>query len=226
MKIVFAGLDEPLELPAGECVTLEIENQTLFTRLALSLRSLEGKFAAEPYSLWEDDEELKPSETLLVIDNPLSLPWDERTLMTRVIKQMELEFLEDEDLRQVIEGLQMAMNTKLMSLGLGMNADYAFANDWEFKKYLKFVGFGVDYQEARPLLDNLLNFLSLALDAGDNRILVFVNLKTFLSKNDFIGLLEQVFYQKSRVLLIENKREECSYKHECKRVIDLHFLEN
>ena len=126
MKIVFTGLDEPLELPAGECVTLEVENQTLFTRLALSLRSLEGRFAAEPYSLWEDEGELKPSETLLVIDNPLSLPWDERTLMTRVIKQMELEFLEDEDLRQAIEGLQMAMNTKLLSLGMGMNADYAF----------------------------------------------------------------------------------------------------
>lgn len=226
MKIVFAGLDEPLELSAGECATLEIENQTLFTRLALSLRSLEGRFAAEPYSLWEDDEELKPSETLLVIDNPLSLPWDERVLMARVIKRMELEFLEDEDLRQVVEGLQMAMNTKLMSLGLGMNADYAFANDWELKKYLKFVGFGVDYQETRPLLDNLLNFLSLALDAGDNRILVFINLKTFLSKNDFIGLLEQVFYQKSRVLLIENKHDKCNYEHECKRAIDLHFLEN
>lgn len=226
MRIVFTGLDEPLELPVGECVTLEVENQTLFARLALSLRSLEGRFAAEPYSLWEDDEELKPSEVLLVIDNPLSLPWDERALMARVIKRLELEFLEDEDLRQVVEGLQMAMNAKLMSLGLGMNADYAFANGWEFKKYLKFVGFGVDYQETRPILDNLLNFLSLTLDASDHRVLVFVNLKTFLSKSDFKGLLEQVFYQKSRVLLIENKRDDYNYDHEYKRAIDLHFLES
>lgn len=226
MKLVFAGLDEPLELPAGECVTLEVENQTLFTRLVLSLRSLEGRFAAEPYSLWEDDEELKPSETLLVIDSPLSLPWDERVLMGRIIKQMEREFLEDEDLRQVVEGLQVAMDTKLMSIGLGMNADFAFANNWEFKKYLKFAGFGVDYQETRPFLDNLLNFLSLTLDAGDHRVLVFVNLKTFLSKNDFEVILEHVFYQKTRVLLIENKRDEYNYDHEHKRAIDLHFLES
>ena len=226
MKLVFAGLDEPLELPAGECVTLEVENQTLFTRLVLSLRSLEGRFAAEPYSLWEDDEELKPSETLLVIDSPLSLPWDERVLMGRIIKQMEREFLEDEDLRQVVEGLQVAMDTKLMSIGLGMNADFAFANNWEFKKYLKFAGSGVDYQETRPFLDNLLNFLSLTLDAGDHRVLVLVNLKTFLSKNDFEVILEHVFYQKTRVLLIENKRDEYNYDHEHKRAIDLHFLES
>ena len=34
------------------------------------------------------------------------------------------------------------------------------------ERYLKFRGFGVDMQDYKPLLDNLLNFLSLALDAG------------------------------------------------------------
>lgn len=226
MRLVFAGLDGPLELASGECATLEVENQTLFTRLVLSLRSFEGRFAAEPFTLWEGDEELKPSDSMLVIDNPLSPPWDERALLGRIIKQMEREFLEDEDMRQAVGGLQEAMNARLMSLGMGMNTDFAFANDWDFKKYLKFVGFGVDYQENRSFLDNLSNFLSLALDAGDQRVLVFVNLKTFLSKNDFESLLEQVFYQKTRVLLLENKHDECSYEHEHKRLVDLHFLES
>ena len=226
MRLVFAGLDEPLELVAGECTILEVENQTLFTRLVLSLRSCEGRIAAEPYSLWEDDAELKPSESMLVVDNPLSPPWDERALLGRIIKQMEREFLEDEDLRQAVERLQGAMNVQLMSLGMGLNTDFIFAHDWEFKKYLKFIGFGVDYQENRSFLDNLSNFLSLALDAGDQRVLVFVNLKTFLSKNDFESFIEQVFYQKTRVLLLENKHDGCCYAHESKRVVDLHFLES
>ena len=226
MKLVFAGLDTPLELLAGECTTLEVESQTLFARLVLSLRSLEGRFAIEPYSVWENDTELKPRESLLVVDNPLSLPWDERTLMGQIIKQMEREFLEDEDLRQAVEKLKEAMNAQLMTLGMGLNADFVFANDWEFKRYLKFNGFGVDYQESRSFFDNLSNFLSLVLDTGDKRTLAFVNLKTFLSKKDFVSLLEQVSFQKTRVLLLENKHDDSSYEYERKRTVDLHFLES
>lgn len=226
MKLVFTGLELPVELAPGECSTLEVANQTLFTRLVLSLMSGEGRFAQEPYSLWEDDAEVKAKDALLVIDNPLRLPWDERGLVGGVLKQIEREFLEDEDLRQAVEGLQRAMNAQLLSLGMGMNADMGFAQEWELRRYLKFLGFGVSYQETKSFLDNLLNFLSLALDAGDQRTFVFVNLKTFLSKNDFESFLEQVFYQKSKILLLECIRDESSYEHERKRAVDLHFIES
>lgn len=226
MKLVFTGLELPIELAAGECSTLEVANRTLFTRLVLSLMSGEGGFSQEPYSLWEDDVEVKPKDALLVIDNPLRLPWDERSIAGGVLKQIEREFLEDEDLRQAVEGLQRAMNAQLMSLGMGMNADMGFSQEWELRRYLKFLGFGVSYQETKSFLDNLLNFLSLALDAGDSRTFVFVNLKTFLSKNDFESFIEQVFYQKSKILLLECTRDECSYEHERKRLVDLHFIES
>lgn len=42
MKLVFAGLENPIELAAGECTTLEVANSTLFTRVVCSLMSGEG----------------------------------------------------------------------------------------------------------------------------------------------------------------------------------------
>lgn len=226
MRLVFSGLDEPIELVEGKCATLEVANRTLFTRLVLSLASGEGRYAQEPYSAWEDDEELKPRDAFLVVENPLQLPWDDRALMGQVLKRVEREFLEDEDMRQEIEKLQMETATLLMSFGFGMNSDLSFSQEWELRRYLKFLGFGVSYQEARSFLDNLLNFLSLTLDAGDKRVLTFVNLKTFLSKNDFSSFLEQVFFQKSRILLLESAFDESSYEHERKRTVDLHFIES
>ncbi len=226
MKLVFSGLDEPIELVPGECVTLEVANRTLFTRLVQSLMSGEGRCAREPYTLWEGEAELASKEALLVIDNPLRLPWDDRGLMGQVVKKIEREFLEDEDLRQAIEGFQRAMEVQLMTLGLGMNADFGCCQEWELKRYLKFLGFGVSYQETKTFLDNLLNFMSLALDAGDKRTFVFVNLKTFLSENDFESFLEQVFFQKSRIMLLECTHDEHRHAHEQKRVVDLHFIES
>lgn len=226
MRLVFAGLDRPLELEPGNCITLEVENQALFVRLVRSLVSGEGRYADEPYSVWDGDEELKPRDALLVIDNPLQLPWDERGFMGSVLKRIEREYLEDEDLRRAVEGLQSAMASQLAALGMGLNADFSFGQEWDFRRYLKFMGFGVSYQESKSFLDNQLNFLSLALDSGDKRVLVFVNLKTFLSENDFRMFLDQVFFQKSRVLLLENKLDSNSYEHESKRCIDLHFIES
>ena len=226
MRLVFAGLDSPLELDPGICMTLEVENESLFTRCVRSLMSGEGRYADEPYSIWEGEDELKPKESLLIIDNPLQLPWDERGLMGSVNKRIEREYLEDEDLRRTVEGLQSAIASQLAVLGMGMNADFGFCQEWDFKRYLKFMGFGVSYQEGKSFLDNQLNFLSLALDSGDKRALVFVNLKTFLSENDFRVFLDQVFFQKSRILLVENKLDEMSYEYESKRRIDLHFIES
>lgn len=226
MRVVFSGLDNPMELEAGECSTLEVQSSALFARLARSMLSGEGRYAEEPYSIWDGDAELKPKDALLVIDNPLQLPWDERGLMGTIIKRMEREYLEDEDLRKAVEDYQRSINSALMALGLGMNADLGFSQEWDFKRYLKFAGFGVSYQEGKSFLDNLLNFLSLALDAGEKRTFVFVNLKTFLSENDFMLFLDQVFFQKTSVLLLENKRDEHYYEHERKRLVDLHFIES
>ena len=46
MRLVFAGLDRPLELEPGNCTTLEVENQALFVRLVRSLVSGEGRYAS------------------------------------------------------------------------------------------------------------------------------------------------------------------------------------
>ena len=226
MRIVFSGLDKPMELEAGECSTLEVQSPALFARFARSLLSGEGRYADEPYSVWDGDAELKPKDSLLVIDNPLQLPWDERGLMGTIVKRVEREYLEDEDLRRAVEEYQRSINSALMTLGLGMNADWTFSQEWDFKRYLKFAGFGVNYQDGKSFLDNLLNFLSLALDAGEKRTFVFVNLKTFLSENDFKAFLDQVFFQKTKVLLLENKQDGLYYEHERKRVVDLHFIES
>lgn len=39
MKLVFAGLEHPVELAAGEVAVLQVENSALFARFANSLQS-------------------------------------------------------------------------------------------------------------------------------------------------------------------------------------------
>lgn len=226
MRLVFAGLENPVELEGGETAVLQIENAALFARVVMSLQSGLGRYAAEPYSIWDQEDELKPDKALMLVSDVTHLPWEERSFVTAIAKKIEREFLEDEELRMEVEGSERALKERLASLGLGFNADFGFSLEWDVKRYLKFLGFGVAFQEDKSLLDNLLNFLSFALDAGCKKTIVFVNLKTFLTKNELKTLYEHVFFLKMRVLLLENKIDNMSYGHERKLTVDLQFLEH
>ena len=204
MRLVFSGFENPLELEAGEASVLQVENGALFARVAGSLRSGCGRYALEPYSFWDEEREVAPKDALLFISDPLSLPWDDRTFLSAVVKRVEREFLEDEDLRMEVEETEGALRRKLELLDMGFNADVGFALEWDLKRYLKFLGFGIAFQEEKTFLDNLLNFLSYALDAGCKKVICLVNLKTFLTKNELEQLYEHIFFLKLRVLLLDN----------------------
>lgn len=226
MRLAIDGLETVIEFVPGHTSVLQIENSALFARVARSFDSLEGRFALEPYTFWTEDREEKPSAALMVIPDPLHLPWEDRSLMGEVLKRIEREFLEDEDLRRAVEKLDSSLAGRLMELGFGLNSDYGFGLEWDLKRYLKFRGFGVGESSDISFLDNLINFLSLALDAGCNKVIAFVNLKTFLTKNDIERLYEYVFYSKLNVVLLENAPDETIYEYERKTIVDLQFLEH
>ena len=53
MRLVFSGLEHPVELVAGETSVLQVENSALFARIVASLQNGLGRQAMEPYSLWK-----------------------------------------------------------------------------------------------------------------------------------------------------------------------------
>ena len=225
MKLVLAGLENPVEIESGFATTLQVENEALFARIARSILSLQGREALEPFTLWEEDGEIRPASALIVVSDVLHLPWDDRALMGEVLNRIEREFLEDEDLRRVVESMDVMLSARLLQLGLAMNSDYAFGLQWNLRRYLKFRGFGIGSGEDESLLDNLMNFLSLALDAGCKKVIVFVNLKTFLTKNELVVLFNHIFSSNMKILLLENKHDDNEYESERKIVIDLDFIE-
>lgn len=225
MRIAFSGLEYPIDVEPGYPTVLQIENQALFARMCSSLRDGEGRYAYEPYTLWEGEDELKPSSSLMFIDTPFDLPWSDKSLMGEVSKRFEKLFLDDEELRGEIDSAAESIASKFLTLGMAMNADYGFDIEWDLRKFVKAFGFGIDRTAQNSVFDSLIDFMSLALDAGCKKTLVFVNLKTFLTKKEVSELYRHVFFSKMSVLLLENKHDETEYEYESKRTIDLQFLE-
>lgn len=227
MKLTFEG-HSPLTIDPGYPCVLQIEPSGLFAKVAESLFSCEGRYAGESYTLWDlvDGEwvECNPRNSLLYIPNPFDLPWMEKCLGGEVLKRVEVDFVNDEEFRHHFEELERGISSRIMSLSDPYSADYSLAVEWDMTKLLKMLGFGIDADPSAKLIDNLISFLSLALDSRLEKVIVFVNLKTFLTENEVQRLYEHCFFTKRKVILLENKRDDNKYEYERKTVVDLDFL--
>lgn len=226
MKVVFAGLDHPIEVASGHVSVLTILNNALFCRLCQSLLSQEGEDAVEPYTVWDEEgEPVKPSDAFIVVRDPFNLPFDDKRLMGQLHERIKQELLVDEEARLRIKELSATVATIFSEICMQFNADYGFALEWDECRYLKAFGFGLELREDASLLDNLIRLIDLAADAKIDETILFVNIRTFLSKRDAIELNERVFFHGMKVLMLENRDLAIYDDIERKVVVDQHFVE-
>ena len=229
MKISFEGRKSPLVVDPGCPAVFQIEPPGLFARVVESLFSCEGRCASEKYTVWklagDDWEECSPKNSFLFASNVFDLPWSSRDLSGEILKRIESDFIADEEFRFQFEELERRISARVMSLSDPYSADYSLSIEWDMAKLLKMLGFGIGPEPGVKLIDNLISFLSLALDFRLEKAIIFVNLKTFLTRNEIQRLYEHCFFTKRKVILLENKRDDNEYEYERKTVIDLDFLE-
>lgn len=226
MRLVFSGADSPIEVNRGRVRTVEMENPHLFTRVCRSFIAGGDVDAFEPFSLWDGDgSELAPVKALLVVTDPLRLPWDSADLAGKLPAVMESLLFEDEDARSVFESYGRQLAAFAFRLTHQVECDYRFNVEWDVRRYLKAFGFAANRGEGLPYIEMLNTFLDFASDMQLKKVLVFVNLKTFLSENEFEQFLDRVFFHEFTVLLLESKACAIDYEYEDKTVIDQHFLE-
>ncbi len=226
MRISFADMENPIDVADRGITVLQIENKQLFSRVCESLISMLGERAKEPYTIWDEDGcEIRPDQALMVVPNSFDLPWKRKDLIGNLYAHMERELLFDEELRQEIQGLHVALESSVQRLGFQFNADYKFGVEWNISSYLKAFSYGIDISDTASLLDKLISFIDLGADMEIDKAIVFINLKTFLTKNDLERLHDRLFFHRMRALLLENHDAPFYEDVESKYVVDQDFVE-
>lgn len=226
MKLCFTGFDNPLTIQPGQVSVLEVHNKRWFTRLCQSLYEKVPHDALEPFALWADDgEELNYARSTVLVPSPLELPWNDKSMVGELRTKMVALMMEDDAVRQSVEKLAHELSSQTLSLGFRVQGDYAFALEWDLAKYLSSFGFGPELNTDAALIDSLIKFLDFMADVAPGKVLVFINLKIFLSENEQKRFFERVFFQNLLVILVEEVSSSGSFGNELKLVVDQDFLE-
>lgn len=226
MRIVFSGMERTVPLTCERVSVLRVANNTLFCRICQSLISGRGEDALEPYSIWSDEgERLGTKDAFIVASDPFALPFRHKSLLGALHSRMQDDLFADEDERARAQDLHNELAACVARLGFQLNGDYCFTVEWSLSSYLKAFGFGIDLSPDLSLLENLIRFVDLAADMAIDEAILFVNLKTFLSKNDLEVLCGHIVFHRLKVLMLENLHTGVHCGVESEIVVDQHFLE-
>lgn len=226
MRISFYGMDAPVEVCQKGMTVLRVLNESLFARICESLISGKGEEAREPYSIWGcDGAEVSPSNALLVVANPFDLPWKQRTAVGRLYSILGEELRADEDLGREMQDVLLELESSIRKLGFQLNGDYRFGVEWSLESHLRAFSYEVDIPDSASLLDNLISFVDFGADIKTDKVIVFVNLKTFLTKNELLELNDRFFFHGMGALLLENHESVLHEGIEQEYVVDRDFVE-
>lgn len=90
------------------------------------------------------------------------------------------------------------------------SANYAV----QFSDRLDIVGLlkamDVKYEEIEEsLLEHLIRYIKLVVELLGVKLIIFVNLRSYLSDRQFMGLIQEIKYQEIKALFIENQEKAC-----------------
>lgn len=185
----------------------------------------EGENIAEPFILLEDEKELKPSKNIEVVTDIISLDVNNKKFITAAIESLNKFCIADEMLNAEIEKMHQKLYLQIIDLINELSSDFSISANWNLAKYLKAYEFSVQINSFDGMFEKLTTYIQLMAEFMQEKIICFVNLKSYFDNAELIELYKYAIYNKVAILLVESSMQDVALDYERKLIIDNEFDE-
>lgn len=195
----------------------EIENKKLFYRFINDLYRLKnGELVEEFIAYNEKNEEINISKNIHILINYFNLELDAKKIITDANKII-IEQLDEKDIldfSKIYKKISNKMNSVINRSEMPLLLDDEFSVEMFFKLIKTTI------KKESELINNLLILIDINKIIRNNQILIFINLKEYLSKQELIELYKYAMYNSVKIILIDSKAYGICLKYESKIIID------
>lgn len=184
-----------------------IESPELFTEyvqeLYMQCENDEGRFV-----LSEEENEISLSKVSEIIMNPLGLELNQKKIINKLYSELVKTSVSEVMYEKTAELTRYIAN---YIMDLEDNADYTvqFADRLDVSILLK--AMDVKYEETEEsLLEHLIRYIKLVVPLLNIRLIILVNIRSYLNDRQFDGLIQEIKYQEIKALFIENQERGCA----------------
>lgn len=184
-----------------------IESPELFAEyvqeLYMQCENDEGRFV-----LSEEENEINLSKVSEIIINPLGLELNQKKIINKLYSELVKTSMSEVMYEKTAELTRYIAN---YIMDLEDNADYTvqFSDRLDVSILLK--AMDVKYEETEEsLLEHLIRYIKLVVSLLNVRLIILVNIRSYLNDRQFDELIQEIKYQEIKALFIENQERGCA----------------
>lgn len=206
MKLVHTELNQGMKIVFGQPCEWIIEAPAFFQRVVQELynqkNGLEGKF-----TLSLQDKILNISKKAEMIINPFAVDLNDKRILNKLYMQLseqansETFYMKTQEIRRQIYEYIFQLEQEYR---------YILNVDEEVDLNILFKAAGVRYEVfEEDFLDTLCRYMKIVSELLEIKLIICINLRSYLTAEQIITLINDVKYEEFGLLLIENQERSC-----------------
>lgn len=195
---------------------IEIENKKYFYRFIKDLYEIENIGINENINFFEDNVEKNINKKLKIFVNFFDFELNTKKMQTEIIKYI-VNTLDEENKNQIEVQYKKMLRTYKNIIN-SVDIPLKFDEDINIESLLKILNIGINKKE--ELLDNIILLIDIEKVLKTNSILIFINLKQYLSRDELAELYKYAIYSQVTIILIDSQCYGGTLKYEKKLIID------
>lgn len=217
MKINIKYLDNNIEIKEDKINIIEIENKNYFYRIVSDFNNISNGLNNDNIILFDKDlNEININNSINIIYDYFNFDLYFKKCNIAINKKLNLEIDEEnkKEIIQIYKKLLSKFNKSLKNIDLPLIIN----NELSFESILKHMKLNIKYYN--NLLENLLLIIDLEKELKINKLIIFINLKSYLNNKELEELYKYSIYNNIKIILIDSKSYGISKKYEEKLLID------
>ncbi len=217
MNLIYTFLDNKIDLYNDYVNSIEILNNNYFYRLTNLVYKYSNNQETEEFYFTENNEEIKLNKKIRIITNYYDFDFNNKKYINELIKNISNN-TDDNILLKLNNNynkLYKVLSSLINSVDLNFKVD--IYDEFSINEILN--NFNLSIPSKDNLLDNLILLIDIEKQFNINKILVFINLKDYLSREEIIEFEKYCIYNNVYVILFDNSKYK-NNSYEKKFIID------
>ncbi len=206
MKLVSAELACAVLSDKYQVTEWVIESPELFARyvqeLVCQCNGESGSFV-----LSQNDKIVEMSKYVEIIFNPLGIDINNKKIVNKLYLDLE-QLAKQEEMYFQTQQMRQVLVEYLMELEQKSEYILSFQQEIDLSAIFKAVGIKHEIIE-EDYLEKLIRYMKVITQVLGIKIIIFINLRSYLIDMQMEQLLKEAIYQEIQVLLVENKERTC-----------------
>lgn len=217
MKLVINFLDNDLYINSERVLSIEIENKSYFYRIVNCFNSLYIGDKKDDINFYDEKfNEINLNNKILIMYDFFNFDFNSKKNNSRIYKLIEDNL--DEKAQQLFNNLYSKL-LKLLKNELNyLDVNICLDEEYKIENLLKIVKLSIEKKDS--LMDNLFLLIDLEKILKLNEVLVFINLKQYLSKDELKEFYKYIVYNNLNAVFIDSQTYGISNSMETKIIID------